>query len=446
MKVISPIAIATFLWVGGAFSMFTVQVDTTGAALPPGDAAFASLKAAIIKDPAVLGSMPTLLRAAGISDDACPACNSHDFLQTYFIGNIVRESLPKQVKNNPAWQQLALEWVQKKMNIHSHSDEEDEPTTEGAAPHETPYQHIASACARTPALAWLPGIGECTCQTYARQTCGLRAKAEQDIADWIVKQQWPLDKKIVITDFASGELFSTFMVLNKLISLGYHNFQLNIIDPAYTSFVKSATTDTLNIAALARGATDHAISLLTPVLRGLYIKNSDATKQEDLTDPHVPGEVYSQLKTMHVITFLNSFIYWFTKVLNVNITLFINAPERKISDIILPSSKKPVTAGVARVRIGSSIKKSAYKNPKSSRAVDGHFVPASVQPFYLDQKTTVFMGIDIADRTVEEAMRAMRCAVVDEPSISVFLARKNYTHSGRAKVEVLRDHDGCFGA
>lgn len=46
-------------------------------------------------------------------------------------------------------------------------------------------------------------------------------------------------RQISITDFATGELFQTFVVINKLVAAGYKNIRLNIIDLAYNKLLQT---------------------------------------------------------------------------------------------------------------------------------------------------------------------------------------------------------------
>lgn len=65
----------------------------------------------------------------------------------------------------------------------------------------------------------------------------IREYFEQKVMDFVLAKYPDKKTKLIITDFASGNLFQIFVIVNKLAALGYTNIRLNLIDLEFKSVI-----------------------------------------------------------------------------------------------------------------------------------------------------------------------------------------------------------------
>lgn len=72
------------------------------------------------------------------------------------------------------------------------------------------------------------------CQCFSRRSHPFRKEVEKRILKHLKDSNFDKKNKLIVTEFASGNLFEIFMIANLLIEHGYKNLQLNCIDLEYS--------------------------------------------------------------------------------------------------------------------------------------------------------------------------------------------------------------------
>ena len=90
-----------------------------------------------------------------------------------------------------------------------------------------------------PFFKLLHNVRECIgCGISRLELPFVRAYFEKQVVDYVLSAHPDKKQQLVITDFASGNLFQIFVVVNKLVSLGYTNIRLNLVDIAFKGILE----------------------------------------------------------------------------------------------------------------------------------------------------------------------------------------------------------------
>jgi hypothetical protein len=102
------------------------------------------------------------------------------------------------------------------------------------------YRTLKDSYKNNPLFTVLHNIRECIgCAISRIKTPFVREYLENKVIEHIMKVHPNKSEKIIITDFASGQLFEIFVIVNKLVAKGYNNIRLNVIDTEYKNLLAS---------------------------------------------------------------------------------------------------------------------------------------------------------------------------------------------------------------
>lgn len=101
------------------------------------------------------------------------------------------------------------------------------------------YEQLKEIYQKNPVFNLMHHIRECIdCDISRKEVPQVRKFFEDKVVEAITKKFPDKNEQIVIADFATGNLFQTFINLNKIAALGYKNIRLNLIDVAYKPLIK----------------------------------------------------------------------------------------------------------------------------------------------------------------------------------------------------------------
>lgn len=207
-----------------------------------------------------------------------------------------------------------------------------------------------------PSRGHFPLLYECAC--FAGRMQPFRKTLEDTVINHLEKQVKAGDRKrsdtVVITEFASGNLFPLFVLVNRLVALGYTSFAVNGLDLEYSGLVKYAdevgTPGTLNVgpAYNLNGLTgtranhketliDYLLSLNTKIdAEGGEVAYEE--KPAELT----PFEktLFAALDQHRIYEKLQQFVGWFAANKNISLSLTLYADANAYGSVCAKDPKK----------------------------------------------------------------------------------------------------------
>lgn len=154
------------------------------------------------------------------------------------------------------------------------------------------------------------------------------------VVDYVTSKHPDKNEQLVITEYASGNLFQIFTVLNKLVALGYKNLRLNLIDPEYTGIIRRYIASGKAEMDPSRSAAVYIPEKVSIQPGAFEVSRADAASIGNLSKglegyvsyPQDPGLAFAALQSMiDDSLFNNTFAYfkqWFNG-LGVNLELVV---------------------------------------------------------------------------------------------------------------------------
>ncbi len=174
------------------------------------------------------------------------------------------------------------------------------------------YKECKKFYSDNPIFDIIHNIKECiNCDISRLEAPEIRKEVEYTIINEFNNNFKDKQKSLTITDFASGRLFQTFVILNRIIREGYKNIKLNLIDIEYDEL--------LNIFKFGKDFDDTRVKL-----------NTGCTKFDIKNIKHALGNyrpefdalfhycIYPELKNIFINNRFAYFLKWFNS-LQVNL-------------------------------------------------------------------------------------------------------------------------------
>lgn len=224
-----------------------------------------------------------------------------------------------------------------------------------------------------PSRGHFPLLYECNC--FAGRMEPFRKALEDTVIKHLEKQVKAGTRKrtdpVIITEFASGNLFPLFVLINRLVALGYTSFALNGLDHEYNSLIqyatKMGTPESLNVGktySLGGNGSPHKQALIKYLLDlSTKIDREGGEMVHEQIDSD-EERVFEALDQHRLYEKLQQFVGWFAanKNISLSLTLYADAKAygkacakdpKKLSDIFValdyyPHETLPIFEAVAK--------------------------------------------------------------------------------------------------
>jgi hypothetical protein len=192
-----------------------------------------------------------------------------------------------------------------------------------------------------PSRGHFPLLYECAC--FAGRMQPFRKALEDTVINHLENQVKAATRKrsdtVVITEFASGKLFPLFVLINRLVALGYTSFAVNGLDLEYSGLVQYATEigtpGTLNVGpaynlkTLTGTRAEHKKAVTNYLLnlnRKIDAEGGEIVFEEKPLDVTAEEEIlFGALDTHRMYEKIQQFVGWFAANKNISLTLTLYA-------------------------------------------------------------------------------------------------------------------------
>lgn len=217
-------------------------------------------------------------------------------------------------------------------------------------------EEIQKLAKADPSRGHFPLLYECAC--FAGRMQPFRKALEDTVINHLENQVKAGTRKrsdtVVITEFASGNLFPLFVLINRLVALGYTSFAVNGLDLEYSGLVNYAaevgTPGTLNVGRpyslnTLKGTRAEDKKAITTYLldlnRKIDAEGGEIVFEEKPLDLTPEEEtLFSALDTHRMYEKVQQFVGWFAANTNISLTLTLYADANGYGEVCNKDPKK----------------------------------------------------------------------------------------------------------